>query len=59
MFSPHNSNMTLNLIRKELLRVLMLLALCSTVYSQQPEASPEPSPSPTAEAPDRFMVSRA
>src|SRR5678815_466860 len=49
MLSPHNSIMTLNLIRKELLRVLMLLALCSTVYSQQPEASPEPSPSPTAE----------
>src|SRR5215210_945402 len=44
------SIMTRNLVQKELLRVLMLLALCSTVYSQQPEASPEPSPSPTAEA---------
>jgi len=42
--------MTQNLIRKEFARVLLLLALCSTVYSQQPEASPEPSPSPTAEA---------
>lgn len=42
--------MTQNLVRKELARVLMLLALCSTIYSQQPEASPEPSPGPTAEA---------
>ena len=50
MLSSRNRLMTRNLLQKELLRVLMLLALCSTVYSQQPEASPEPSPSPTAEA---------
>lgn len=44
--------MTKKFVRKELVRVLILLALCSTAYSQQPEASPEPSPSPspTAEA---------
>src|SRR5215216_7843989 len=50
MLSLTKPIMTRNLLPKELLRVLMLLALCSTVYSQQPEASPEPSPSPTAEA---------
>ena len=31
----------------------MLLALCSTAYSQQPEASPEPSPSPSPAAETR------
>jgi len=52
MLSLTKSIMTRNLVQKELLRVLMLLALCSTIYGQQPEASPspEPSPSPTAEA---------
>ena len=41
-----------NLLPKELIRVLMLLALSSAVYGQQPEVSPEasPSPSPTAES---------
>jgi D-alanyl-D-alanine carboxypeptidase/D-alanyl-D-alanine-endopeptidase (penicillin-binding protein 4) len=44
--------MTRNLVQKNLLRVLLLLALCSTLYGQQPAASPSPeaSPSPTAEA---------
>jgi D-alanyl-D-alanine carboxypeptidase/D-alanyl-D-alanine-endopeptidase (penicillin-binding protein 4) len=44
--------MTRNLVQKNLLRVLLLLALCSTLYGQQPPASPSPeaSPSPTAEA---------
>jgi D-alanyl-D-alanine carboxypeptidase/D-alanyl-D-alanine-endopeptidase (penicillin-binding protein 4) len=44
--------MTRNLVQKNSLRVLLLLALCSTLYGQQPAASPSPeaSPSPTAEA---------
>ena len=45
--------MTKKFVRKELVRVLMLLALCSTAYSQQPEASPEPSPSPSPAAETR------
>jgi D-alanyl-D-alanine carboxypeptidase/D-alanyl-D-alanine-endopeptidase (penicillin-binding protein 4) len=42
-----------NLVPKELIRVLMLLALCSAVYGQQPEVSPEPSPSPSPTAETR------
>jgi D-alanyl-D-alanine carboxypeptidase/D-alanyl-D-alanine-endopeptidase (penicillin-binding protein 4) len=42
-----------NLVTKELIRVLMLLALCSAVYGQQPEVSPEPSPSPSPTAETR------
>ena len=40
--------MTCRLLKKELLLVLMLIALCSTSYAQQPEASPQASPAETA-----------
>ena len=53
MLSLTNRTMTKKFVRKELVRVLMLLALCSTAYSQQPEASPEPSPSPSPAAETR------
>ncbi len=36
--------MTYNLLKKDLLLVLMLIALCSTSYAQQPEALPQASP---------------
>ena len=53
MLSLTNRTMTKKFVRKELVLVLMLLALCSTAYSQQPEASPEPSPSPDPAAETR------
>ncbi len=53
----HNACMSCRSLKRELALVLMLLALCSTSYAQQPEASPQaspqaspsPSPSPTPE----------
>ena len=40
--------MTRRLLKKDLVLGLMLIALCSTCYAQQPEASPQASPAETA-----------
>jgi len=40
--------MTCRLLKKELVLLLMLIALCSTSHAQQPEASPQASPPETA-----------
>jgi D-alanyl-D-alanine carboxypeptidase/D-alanyl-D-alanine-endopeptidase (penicillin-binding protein 4) len=46
--SPHNPIMTCRLQKKALVLMLMLIALRSTSYAQQPEPSPQASPAETA-----------